>query len=282
MDRAAPNYEEFVKVFVMYLLSTQILRSFAQVRVLYLIVTAALGVHRVRGGPDLPTPPGTWCIYKRGFAGLDNNGAALMLAMGIPLCFFAWEFTRGYHRWAYLAAIPFLAEAVMSSYSRGAMVSALAVAPFYLLYSRKRRILLIAFAVAAVAVPVVAGKEIKERFSSAERREFKDDSFASRLVSWDCARRIANDYPVFGAGIAVLEPAHPGLRGRPVRPDDPQPVPPNRRRRRVDRARCGTWALVGTGFGAMWAGPPAALAREADPDAARAVAVLGGIECVAG
>ena len=35
-------------------------------------------------------------IYKRGFAGLDNNGGGLMIAMSVPLAYFAWEATRGF------------------------------------------------------------------------------------------------------------------------------------------------------------------------------------------
>ena len=113
MWRAAPYYDEFIKVFVMYMLSTQVIRTFGQVRVLYLITTFSLAYIAFEV-VQVYYLTGYLVLYRRGFAGLDNNGAALMIAMGIPLCYFAWEFTRGYHRWGYLLLIPFLSEAVMS------------------------------------------------------------------------------------------------------------------------------------------------------------------------
>ena len=274
MTRAAPYYEEFAKILVMYLLSTQVLRSVGQIRVLYLVVLGALA-YLAFEFLQIYYTTGYLVLYRRGFSDLDNNGAALMLAMGVPLCFFAWEFTAGYHRWLYLAVIPVIAEVVMSSYSRGAMLSALAVAPLYLLYSRKRRFLLAVFAAAAVAVPVVAGKEIKARFFSASEGS-ADDSFASRLVSWDCARRIANDYPVFGAGIRCSNlltlDYGADLFGRTIHNQYLQIA--------ADSGWVGmAWylALVGTAFGAMWKARRR-LWRQTDPESVRTVALLGGVE----
>ena len=125
-------------------------------------------------------------------------------------------------------------------------------------------------------MPVVAGKEIKERFFSASQGS-ADDSFNSRLVSWDCARRIANDYPVFGAGIRCSNlltlDYGADLFGRTIHNNYLQIA--------ADSGWLGLmWylALVGTGFGAMWQARRR-LWREPDPDATRAVAMLGGIEC---
>ena len=100
-------------------------------------------------------------IYKLGYGGLDNNGAALMLAMGVPLCYFAWEGIRRWFRWAFLAMIPLILHAVLMSYSRGAMVSLIASVPFYLLRARCKVQLVLILAGIAVLIPVLAGKEIR-------------------------------------------------------------------------------------------------------------------------
>src|SRR4051812_38592316 len=138
-------------------------------------------------------------IYHVGYGGLDNNGAGLMLAMGIPLALYAWEGTTRVWRWAFLAGIPLLLHAVLMSYSRGAMLSLVAVAPFMWLRSRRKWQFTVAFILMAYSVPYLAGKEIRERFFSIQEYD-TDASANSRLGSWEAALRIANDYPIFGAG----------------------------------------------------------------------------------
>jgi O-antigen ligase len=49
-------------------------------------------------------------------------------------------------------------------------------------------------------VPYLAGKEIRERFFSIEQYQ-TDSSANSRVDSWSAAFKIANRFPIFGAGI---------------------------------------------------------------------------------
>jgi probable O-glycosylation ligase (exosortase A-associated) len=139
-------------------------------------------------------------IYHNGYGGLDNNGAALMLAMGVPLAMSAWEASTKIWRWAFIAAIPLLLHAVMMSYSRGAMVSLLVVTPFLILRSRKRLMFGVILVALIATVPYLAGREIRQRFFSVQEYTV-DESAQSRFDSWDAAFKIANDYPIFGVGI---------------------------------------------------------------------------------
>ncbi len=199
MFAAYPVYEDFLKIFIMYMIGTQIVRMVWQVKVLYLVMALSVA-YIAMDIVHLYLTTGYLVLVKKGFAGLDNNGAALMLAMGIPLCYFAFEFTKRWYRFAFLVPIPFVVEAIMSSFSRGAMLSAIVGGLFYVLFSRRRVFLICCIVATAAVVPVVAGKEIQARFLSTQQGA-EDDSINSRYVSWDCARRIANDYPIFGAGI---------------------------------------------------------------------------------
>ena len=135
-----------------------------------------------------------------GYGGLDNNGAGLMLAMGVPLCYFAWEGMRRWFRWAFLALIPVIIHAVLMSYSRGAMVSLIAGVPFYLLRSRRKIQLVVILAGVGFLIPVLAGKEIRERFFTLNNTEI-DASANERRASWAAAWRIAKENPIFGVGI---------------------------------------------------------------------------------
>jgi probable O-glycosylation ligase (exosortase A-associated) len=139
-------------------------------------------------------------IYNSGYGGLDNNGAGLMIAMGIPLALYAWEGSTKIWRWVFLAGIPLLLHAVLMSYSRGAMVALLAATPLFVLRSPRKGPMLGVLLFMLALLPFLAGKEIRAEFFSTE--DYATDSSAnSRFESWAAAFRIANDYPLFGVGI---------------------------------------------------------------------------------
>jgi probable O-glycosylation ligase (exosortase A-associated) len=214
-------------------------------------------------------------IYKRGFGGLDNNGAALMLAMGAPMCLFAWEgFTRWY-RWLFLLAIPVLIHAVLMSYSRGAMLSLLVACPLLWLRSRQKVRISLVYVGVAFLVPVLAGKEIQGRFMTIEQNEV-DESANSRRQSWHAAVMMANEYPIFGLGPrgANMMSAQYGadIEGRTIHSQYLQTAADN------------GWVGLGlylSMFGACWLSLHQArrrLAGREDQTARRARAVASGLE----
>ncbi len=144
-------------------------------------------------------------IQSHGFGGLDNNGAGLMLAMGIPLCFFLWEGTRGWWRWGYLLVLPVLAHAVQLTFSRGAMLSTLCTLPFVFLFSRNKRLLAVFAVLGAAFVFVTSGQELKDRFFSIKQHEV-DESANMRKQAWKAAVEIANEKPFFGVGLRCSAP----------------------------------------------------------------------------
>ncbi len=272
---AYPYFEEYLKIFVIYLLATQVVRSFWQIRTLYLLMTCALGYIAIDVN-QIYYESQYLLIYHQGYSGLDNNGAGLMLAMGIPLCYFAWEFTPKWYRWGFLLLIPLLIHAVVSSYSRGAMLSMGVVAPFYMLYTRKRLFLCGIFLGVVVLMPFMAGKEIQERFLSVEKAE-TDESFGSRMDSWGAAIRIANEFPVFGAGVRnsnlLSKQYGADLEGRTIHSTYLQIA--------GDNGWLGLLVYVSTlvtALGSIWM-TRRRLWRNKDPEAVRMTALLGGVEC---
>jgi probable O-glycosylation ligase (exosortase A-associated) len=192
-------FMEYLKIFVMFAAGTFLTRTVRQVWALFLLTALALAYisyevnylylfNRYLG------------IFHNGYGGLDNNGAALMLAMGVPLCWFIYEGGGKWWRWAFVALIPVIIHAVLMTYSRGAMVSLLAMCPLLFFRSRQRVRLGLAGLVLGVAIiPALAGAEIRARFLTLENTE-ADESANSRRGSWMAALRIARDYPVFGVG----------------------------------------------------------------------------------
>ena len=197
---ALPFYEEYKKIFLMFFISALAIMKIRQVWTLFLIMVLSLIYIAYEINEIYFLQGGYMYVYNRGYAGLDNNGAALMLAMGVPLCLFAWDGIRHWSRWGFLLAIPLILHAVLTSYSRGAMLSLILSIPIYLARCRHRGQLLIILGCLIAMVPILAGKEIQERFFTINEHE-QDASAQSRLVSWGIAWQMAQERPIFGFGI---------------------------------------------------------------------------------
>lgn len=198
-EAAYQTWIEYVKIFVMFAVSTLLIQTVRQVWTLIVLTAMALSyisyevnylylVNHYLG------------IYQNGYGGLDNNGAGLMLAMGAPLCWFVFEGARKWWRWVFLALIPVIVHAVLMTYSRGAMLSLVVVCPILVLRSRMRvRLCLGMVGFGLLMIPVMAGPQIRDRFVSIENND-ADESANSRRQSWAAAWRIAKDYPILGVG----------------------------------------------------------------------------------
>lgn len=196
---AWPWFIEYLKIFTMFAVASLVVRRVRQIWVLYAL--AALSLAYIAYEVNyLYLREGRLDIFHSGYGGLDNNGAGLMLAMGVPLCIYAWDAVSRWWRWAFAMAVPMLLHAVLMTYSRGAMVSLIVVSPLFVLRSR-RRWQATAFALLLLAmVPILAGKEIRQRFFTLSAYQ-SDSSANSRFESWKAAVAIANIHPITGAGI---------------------------------------------------------------------------------
>ncbi len=277
--RSEDWYGEYLKIFVMYFVAARVLRTPNQIWALYMLTTLALAYIAIDAN-QIYISSGNVVLFRRGYALLDNNGAGLLLALGVPLCFFAWEMTFSRVRWFFLIAALSLVHAVLTTYSRGAMIAMIAPIFHYAFFSFKfarNKIYVACIAVCVcITVPIMAGKEITERFTSIKKREV-DDSYQSRELSWRIATEIANDYPLVGAGIrcSALEMLKRGadMDGRTIHSQY------------LQIAADSGWVamaiyllVVGTTFLAIWQAR-FKLWKRRDPEAIRALAILNGVEC---
>lgn len=198
-DHAYEPFIEYVKIFVMFVAATFVLRTVKDLWIIYYVIT--ITTLYVAYEVNFHYFINRWMILQnRGLAGLDNNGAALLFAMVIPLCYFAWESGRSWWRWGFMLGIPFLLHAVMLSFSRGAMITAIVGGGVIFLFSRNKRLLAVFYSMAAVLVLASAGKEIQERFFSISKADM-DESFNSRQTTWRIAFEMMMEQPIFGFGI---------------------------------------------------------------------------------
>lgn len=194
-----PWFIEYAKIFVMYFASAYLITTVRQLWTL--LVLSAMSLAYVAYEVNfmyLQTRRIT--IWESGFGGLDNNGAGLMLAMGVPLCLFVWEGSRRWWRWAFAAFIPVLIHAVLMSFSRGAMLALLLASPLFVLRSRYKFYIILAVLCIGMILPLMAGAEIQKRFFSIEQYD-KDHSAQSRFKSWEAAWEIAWLNPINGVGL---------------------------------------------------------------------------------
>jgi probable O-glycosylation ligase (exosortase A-associated) len=192
--------QEYLKIFVMFLAASLVLRGLREIWRIYLVLTVAL-IYIAYEINFIYVFQGNYLlIYRRGYGGLDNNGAGLMLAMGVPMALYAWEEIRKWWRWFFAGGILFILHAVMMSYSRGAMLALILWTPFMVLRTRRKWQLVVIVAMLAVTVPIMAGQEIRQRFFSIEQYE-EDGSAQSRFDSWNAAIQMSKEKPIFGYGV---------------------------------------------------------------------------------
>jgi probable O-glycosylation ligase (exosortase A-associated) len=199
-EAALPWFEELLKIFLMYAVSAFLVRTLRQVWALFLMTALALGYISYEIN-YLYLVHGYLGIHRNGYGGMDNNGAGLMLAMGVPLCWFCYEGFRRWWRWGFVLLVPVIVHAVMMTYSRGAMLSLVVMCPALLWRSRHRvRLALAMVAFAVVLLPILAGPAIRDRFFTIQDQEV-DESANLRKQSWAAAWGIARDNPIFGVGV---------------------------------------------------------------------------------
>jgi probable O-glycosylation ligase (exosortase A-associated) len=200
-DAAFFYFNEYLKIFVMMIVAMILIHTVDQLYWLTVQSALALGYIAFEVNDLYFRNGGYLGIYHNGYGGMDNNGAGLMLAMGLPVCILLWDQIRGRWRWFVLASAPVIMHAVLMTYSRGAMLSLVVTSPL-LAFRCQRRMQVAALAAVLVfgALPVLAGPEIRERFLTLKDNEL-DESANARRKSWNAAWNMALDNPILGVGI---------------------------------------------------------------------------------
>jgi probable O-glycosylation ligase (exosortase A-associated) len=191
---------EYVKIFAMMAASMVLLHTVDQLY--FLLIQSALALGYIAFViNDLYLRFRYLGIYHSGFGGMDNNGAALLLALGVPICVLLWDYIRGRWRWFFLALAPVIIHAVLMTYSRGAMLSLLVTSPLLALRCKRRLQMAVLGGVLFLgAIPIMAGPEIRERFFTLKKSE-EDESSNIRRRAWAAAWQIAKENPIFGVGV---------------------------------------------------------------------------------
>jgi putative inorganic carbon (hco3(-)) transporter len=147
-----------------------------------------------------------WNRAYEGFGSLDNNGLAVTMVCGAAFALFLGMETRSWiaKGVAFLGAICML-HVVLFSFSRGGMLGLVitAFAGFWIIPKRPQHVL--AFFVAVGLGVMLAGKEVRDRFTSSfAEGEERDKSAQSRIDLWKDCLAVMADHP-WGIGPGQFE-----------------------------------------------------------------------------
>lgn len=196
--------QEYGKVFVMFLIATLVIQRFWQVRAMCVMVVFCLGYIAYHFNAMYFFEGGRLDIFHIGFGGLDNNGTGALLGLGIPLAYFLAMSPVG--RWANARRVfclivgLMILHAIMMSYSRGAMLTAVFGLVWLMIHHRPRIQAAAVTLMLVLAIGAMAGQEIRDRAASTADYE-NDASALSRFDSWAAAWDIVWDNPILGKGI---------------------------------------------------------------------------------
>ncbi len=141
-------------------------------------------------------------VFWNGFGGIDNNGVAMMMVVGVPIAYFMGIHNkRLWIKGLCLFAAAMLIHVVLLSFSRGGQLGLGMVGLGVFLVALTQlpnKALTIGLAIAFLAVTIhLAGPQVREEFWSIfADAATRDGSAASRFQTWSAAWRCMLDYPL--------------------------------------------------------------------------------------
>ncbi len=206
VDPAATSrrLDSITVVIIIAVLTTGLVRTRERFRWMAILIGASLGAlglkyalyGALRGGAVFTKGPGGFMV--------DNNSFALCLNMALPLLagLAFTEKSRAMRMLALLLAAGSVLT-IIFTFSRGGLLTLIAVAGLLVWSSGKRMVAAVAVAFGIGAFLLVAGGSFKQRYlerAGTIATYDEDASARGRLEEWERAFVVASDYPLMGVG----------------------------------------------------------------------------------
>lgn len=190
-----------MKIGVMAMVTLSLVQSERQIRTFAWVILLSLGYLAFEFNSQYILD-GWNRIYWDGFGGVDNNGTAMIMVMGVPLAFYMGIFASNWWvRGLCLLMTACLVHVVLFSFSRGGQLGLCIVGMMLFmvaLLKLPRKGLTITLTIVFVLLALrLAGPEVRDRFMSifADEGE-RDTSAASRFVTWGGAWQCMVENPL--------------------------------------------------------------------------------------
>lgn len=210
-------YRIFLPTLLTAFLVPVVLRTFEDVRLLYLVLAFSLGALGLKFGLWGVIHGGVRLTGGYGGSLSDNNLFALAMVVALPLCWYARSAVES-PKWKlmFLAFSVFTIPATILTHSRGAALSLALTVLFIVWHSRHRWATMVALAILLVPSTLLVKDSFMERMRTLSDYE-SDLSAQNRLHYWRAAYRLTLDYPVVGVGFGGL--AYVNKVGKYLPPD---------------------------------------------------------------
>lgn len=202
VDVAVIFLEENLKIVLPFLVGVTLIQTERQLKQLAWVVLLSQGylawefnLSYLKGFNILgPEGPG-------GFAGMDNNCVAIAMVTGAGLAFFMGMHYHGWRRWLALFCAGMMAHCIMLAFSRGGMLALIILGLVTFVLMDKKPMHFAFFGLAIAAALVLAGPEVRARFTKTFASEDeRDDSAQSRIDMWKQCFILVQENPAFGVG----------------------------------------------------------------------------------
>lgn len=202
----AQYYEYLVKGLFFCLMMPLFIRDRLHFHSIIIVVALGLGLHGVLNGLKAVASLGQHNVGgPAGTMIADNNHLATALVLCLPLLFYLYQYSRNFLvRFGFLGAFSIVALAVVGSGSRGGFI-ALSVVAFWLVMTSRRRVMgIFLFLLLGGLFFSLAPSEWFDRLETIKDAS-TDQSFNSRLFTWNVSSAIALSNPIFGGGFHAIQ-----------------------------------------------------------------------------
>ena len=195
------QWEKVFKVVLMTIVATMFIYGYDRIRALMWTIVISIGFYGVKGFFFVLRSGGAERVQGPEGSFLDGNTfVGLAFIMTVPLMIFMArsEQKPWLKRFLYGMAMLTIVSTVFT-YSRGAYLGLVVILPLIFLTAQKKLVAACILIPAALLAPVVLPDSVFQRADKIENYE-QDGSANQRLQSWTVAWKMAQDYPVTGAG----------------------------------------------------------------------------------
>jgi probable O-glycosylation ligase (exosortase A-associated) len=203
-DESYLRWTTLMKTQLMVFLIPMLFHKREDIRLLIWVLVVSLGFYGTKGG--------IWTLLTGGSARVygpldsligDNTSIGLGILMVIPLMHYL-QVTTTYRsvRWMLIGMMLFSGVAVLGTYSRGALLAAIAIAAFLWWKGRHKIPILLVLAVAAPIALSVMPEKWYERMDTIVNYH-EEGSANMRLNSWGTMLNLAKARPLVGGGFEV-------------------------------------------------------------------------------
>lgn len=206
-EGAQEEWMRFFKTYILLLATLVLINKQEKLHQLVCVIVFSFIFYGVKGGLFTLATGGSHKIYgpEGSFIG-DNNTIALALLMTLPLLGYVYgQLTSQKMRWVVGGSFVLTSIAIISTYSRGALVAGAVLGLIFVFRSKRPLVWLFLITIAVGIGSQFVSSQWTERMETIQTYD-QDASTLGRFNAWYFAWKVASEKPLLGGGPRVFTP----------------------------------------------------------------------------